>query len=113
MMKRLAGMTFRAVSNSSNGSLDNQTVMSFVADDGVVVGNYSGGSIAAGHVLARHTGEGKLEMLYQGATTFGEIQAGRATARFESRPDGGMLMRLDWQWFTGDRSSGQSHWTSI
>jgi len=112
-MTQLAGITFRAISNSPNGALNSQTEMRFTADDGVVVGSYSGGSITVGHVLAKHVGDDKLEMLYQGANALGEIQAGRAVARLESRPDGRLLMHLDWQWFTGDRSSGQSEWTSI
>ena len=40
-------MTFRAVSNSKNGSLNTETEMRFTSDDGVVVGNYSGGTIVA------------------------------------------------------------------
>ena len=73
----LAGRTFRAVSNSENGSLNTETEMRFTSDEEIVVGNYSGGTIVAGHVLGKHVGESEVEMVYQGATSSGEVEAGR------------------------------------
>ncbi len=106
----LAGKTFRAVSNSENGSLNTETEMHFTSDEEIVAGNYSGGTIVAGHVLGKHVGESELEMLYQGATSSGEVEAGKAHARFAPDDEGRMRMYLDWQWLTGDRSSGRSEW---
>ncbi|MEO8424036.1 MAG: hypothetical protein ABI595_09000 [Actinomycetota bacterium] len=106
----LSGMTFRAVSNSKNGSLNTETEMRFTSDDGIVVGSYGGGTIAAGHVLGKHVGESELEMLYQGATTSGDVEAGTAHATFALDEDHTMRMYLDWRWLTGDRSSGRSEW---
>ena len=110
---KLTGMTFRAVSNSKNGSLNTETVLRFTSDDKVVVGNYSGGTIVAGHVLGRHLGEAEMEMLYQGATTAGEIQAGWALATFVKDEHGHTRMHLDWQWLTGDQSRGRSEWVLV
>ena len=62
----LAGRTFRAIANSTNGSLNTETEMRFTSDDGIVIGNYSGGTITAGHVLGKRLGESELEMLYHG-----------------------------------------------
>jgi hypothetical protein len=109
----LAGMTFRAVSNSTNGSLNSETRMRFTSDEAIVVGSYGGGTIVAGHVLAKHVGESNLDMLYQGATTGGEIQAGRAVATFSKDEQGQLHMHLDWQWLTGEQSRGQSEWILV
>jgi nitroreductase len=73
---------FRAVANSKNGSLNGETIMRFISDDLVIVGSYSGGTIVAGHVLAKRLDESEIEMLYQGATTAGQVQAGKARAQF-------------------------------
>lgn len=59
----LSGMTFRAIENPENGSLNTETEMRFTSDDGIVIGSYGGGTIAAGHVLGKHVGESELEML--------------------------------------------------
>jgi hypothetical protein len=106
----LAGMTFRAVANSKNGSLNTETRMRFTGDDPVIVGTYGGGTIVAGHVLGKRIGESEMELLYHGATTTGEIQAGRALAAFVKDDQGHLRMHLEWQWLTGDQSRGQSEW---
>jgi hypothetical protein len=106
----LSGMTFRAVSNSENGSLNTETEMRVISDDGIVIGSYGGGTIAAGHVLGKHFGGSELEMLYQGATTSGEVAAGKARARFAFDEEDRMRMHLDWRWLTGDQSEGRSEW---
>ena len=87
--------------------------MCFTSDDGIVIGNYSDGTITAGHVLGKRLGESELEMLYHGATTSGEVQAGKAHVKFALDAAGHMRMYLDWQWLTGDRSKGQSEWILV
>lgn len=109
----LAGKTFRVVSNSKNGHSSSETEMRFSSDDGIVVGAYSGGTIAVGHVLARRTGERALDMLYQGASKDGAHNAGKARATFSEDDNGVVRMHLDWQWLTGDQSSGQSEWILV
>jgi hypothetical protein len=109
----LTGLAFKAVANSSNGSLNTQTVMHFTSDAPVIVGNYSGGTIVTGHVLAKRLSDSEIEMLYQGATTSGQVQAGKAHARFHADAQGRMAMHLEWQWLTGDRSSGESEWVLL
>ena len=109
----LAGKTFRAVSNSKNGHLNTETEMHFTSDSGIVEGTYRGGTIAAGHVLAKRTGEQELEMLYIGATKDGSHNAGKARATFSPDEQGRMHMRLDWQWLTGDQSTGRSEWVLV
>ena len=50
----LAGKTFRAVVNSSNGTINTGTTMSFVSDDERgILGVYGGGTIRTGQVVAR------------------------------------------------------------
>lgn len=87
--------------------------MRFTSDGDVIVGVYSGGTIAVGHVLAKRTAESELEMLYQGATKQGVHNAGKARAKFTRDDSGHIQMQLDWQWLTGDQSSGRSEWVMI
>lgn len=110
---KLAGLAFKAVANSKNGSLNTETVMRFTSDEGVIVGSYSGGAIVIGHVLAKRLTDSEIEMLYQGATTTGQVQAGKAHAQFRPNTEGRMSMYLEWQWLTGDGSSGQSEWVLV
>jgi hypothetical protein len=109
----LAGTTFRVISNSKHGSVNTETEMRFTSDDGIVIGRYSGGTVMAGHVLGKRLGESEMEMLYHSMNTSGEIQAGKAHGRFALDEAGRMRMLLDWQWLTGDESSGQSEWLLV
>ncbi len=107
----LTGKKFRAVANSSNGTLDTETTMTFVAEDeSGIVGIYGGGTIGIGNVLARRTNAVSVEMLYQCITISGELKAGKATATFREGAAKRLHMDLDWQWLTGDRSKGASEW---
>src|ERR1044071_1547253 len=77
----LAGKTFRAIANSSNGTIGTDTTMTFVSEDERgILGVYAGGSIRAGQVVARRKDDGAVEMLYQCVTTSHELKAGRALA---------------------------------
>ena len=109
----LKGKTFRAVSNSAKGSINTSTKLHFTSDKGVVSGKYKGGTIVAGHVLGKRLSEFEMEFLYLSATISGEVKAGKAHARFARGDDKKLRMHMDWQWLTGDHSSGQSEWVLV
>lgn len=107
---QLAGKTFRAITNTASGTINTQTTLTFVSEDGPLLGVYSGGTVECGNVIARRTSESSIEMLYQCLTVAGELQAGRAAGKFELGADQRLHMQLDWHWLTGDQSKGQSEW---
>jgi hypothetical protein len=107
----LAGSTFRAVANSTNGTLNTDTTMTFVSEDQTsILGVYRGGTIRTGNVVATRKSPSTIEMLYQCVTASGELKAGRAVGTFTRNTDGTLGMHLDWQWLTGDQSKGTSEW---
>lgn len=110
---QLAGKSFRAISNSKNGTISSETIMSFSSGDVVVPGEYSGGSIKLGNVIAKQVSENEFEMLYQAVTVNNEIQAGSAKASFDASPNGKLKMYLKWQWLTGELSKGTSEWEEV
>jgi len=108
---KLTGITFQALANSSNGTLNTDTTMTFVSDDeSEILGNYHGGTIKTGNVVGRWLDPSTMEMLYHCITVKSELKAGRAIAIFTHDSDGHLHMHLDWQWLTGDQSKGTSHW---
>ena len=108
---KLTGLTFQALSNSSHGTINTNTTMTFVSDDeSDIIATYHGGTIKTGNVVGRWIDPGTMEMLYHCITVTGELKAGRALASFH-RDAGALLhMHLDWQWLTGDQSTGSSQW---
>jgi hypothetical protein len=107
----LAGKTFRAVTNSSTGIINTETTMTFVTENNSsVLGVYSGGTIKTGQVIAHRTGEITLELLYHCLTVSNELKAGQACGTFSYNASQQLYMQLDWQWLTGDRTTGHSEW---
>ena len=109
----LTGVTFRAVSNAGNGTIDNSTKMEFLQSDEHLEARYMGGSVATGHVIGKKKSESEATLLYHAVTVEGEIQAGKASAVFKMGADQKLRMYLNWQWLTGDQSSGTSEWEAI
>jgi hypothetical protein len=106
----LTGKTFIAVANSSHGTINTQTHMTFLSDDeSGIVGVYSGGTVKAGQVVAQRTGDAAMNMLYHCITHLGELKAGQASAVFVQQAER-LVVKLEWQWLTDDRASGQSEW---
>jgi hypothetical protein len=108
----LAGKTFRAIANTPNGTTGAETTMSFVEENGAVVrGVYGGGVIQKGDILAMRRTDAGLEMLYHCVTVDGELRAGQGLGVIAEDPDDKRLhLYLDWQWLTGDGTSGSSEW---
>jgi len=113
MSFKLDGKSFKAIDNSKNGTINGSTIMTFTSGNEVILGEYKGGTVIAGQVLAKWTSGSTLNMLYQGATDSGDIQAGKADAKFETLADGKLKMSLDWRWLTGDLSKGESQWLEV
>ena len=109
----LTGTSLRAHSNSNNGSLNSETEMHFTSDEDFIIGHYSGGTIVAGHVLGKRISDTEAELIYQGATDKGLIQAGKAHATFSTDENNHLHMHLNWKWLTGDQTSGQSDWKQV
>src|SRR5688572_5609129 len=101
------------MSNATNGILNNETDVRLTSDSDLGVGVYSGGTISVGDVLAKHVSELSIDMLSHAATKDGAHHAGKAHATFSRDNEGRVRMHLDWQWLTGDQSTGQSEWILV
>jgi hypothetical protein len=99
---------FRTVSTAANGEVSDATLFYYEQSDNVVTGRYSGGNIVAGHLMALADAAGKLDMRYHHINTEGRIMTGRCTSVPEILPNGKMRLHEQWQWTSGDKSSGES-----
>lgn len=104
----LDGRVFRAARNSENGEVGAETVFHYRQEGPVVAADYSGGAVLRGHLLGRWREDGRLEFAYHHLNTDGVVMAGRCVSEAVERPDGRILLKEEWQWFTGDRSAGSS-----
>ena len=100
--------TFRGHTNSAGGEVGGETVFHYYQEGDSLTGTYSGGTVDHGHLLGKVHPDGCLEFLYHHVNTSGELMAGMCNSVPYEDGHGKLVMKEEWQWLTGDRSSGQS-----
>jgi len=108
MEYNLEGKIFRSVTNTENGEVGADTVFRYHQSGTIVSAEYSGGAIVVGHLVANVLPDGKLDMRYHHINGDGEIMMGRCLSTPEVTDSGKLLLKEEWQWLSGDMSSGYS-----
>lgn len=98
---------FRGKSNSENGEVSGQTQFHYHQCGDSVWADYSGGEIVSGHLQGKVYSDGSLEFVYHHENIKGELMAGKCRS-YPDYVDGNLVLKENWQWFTGDQSTGTS-----
>ena len=104
----LDGKIFRSVENTETGEVGGETRFHYRQSGDVVTASYRGGRIVEGHLIAKVLSDGVLDMRYHHVNDQGELMLGTCRSTPESLPDGRLRFHEEWQWLSGDRSSGRS-----
>ena len=108
MHYNLDGKTFRSLSNTDNGEVGADTLFHYRQTADIVTADYSGGNIVVGHLIARVLANGQLDMRYHHLNDRGDFMLGQCLSTPERLLDGRLRFKENWQWLSGDRSSGYS-----
>ncbi len=109
----LDGRIFRSVSNSENGEVSGDTIFYYYQVDDIVTGEYSGGEIKRGQILAKMDEDGALDMRYHHINIHGEFKLGKCFSTPEMMESGKLRLREKWQWIGEDSSKGESELEEI
>jgi hypothetical protein len=104
----LDGKIFRSIGNSENGEVGSETRFHYRQVGDVVTATYRGGTIVEGHLIAKVRPGGVLDMRYHHINDRGELMLGTCRSTPERLPDGRLRFHEDWQWLSGDLSTGRS-----
>ena len=104
----LDGKVFRSISNTDNGDVGAETLFHYRQTADIVTADYDGGSIVVGHLIAKMLPDGRLDMRYHHLNEKGEFMLGTCLSTPDRLPDGRLRFREEWQWLSGDLSSGSS-----
>ncbi len=99
---------FKAVSNSDNGEISEETLFHYKQDGNIVEAAYSGGSVVKGSLIAKVNDQGNLDMRYQHINNNGEIMTGKCLSTPELLSDGRLRLHEIWEWTSGDYTKGES-----
>lgn len=102
------GRIFKPLSNSAGGEVGEETIFRYFQTNELVWGEYSGGEIRFGTLVAKVLDDGSLDMRYQHLNTRGELMTGICRSIPELLSDGRVRLHEKWQWTCGDRSNGES-----
>ena len=102
------GRIFRGRTNTDNGEVSGETRFHYFQEGDRLWGTYSGGSIVDGHLLGTVFPDDHLEFCYHHLNEDGELMAGKCHSVPSYDANGTLVMKENWQWFSGDQSSGES-----
>lgn len=107
----LSNKVFELVDNK-DGLAGNKTKMVFDSASNPYKATYTGENIQCGNVLVTSNNK-EMNMIYHALTGHGELVAGKAIVHLSVGGSNKLKMELNWQWLTGDLSSGTSQWVEI
>ena len=99
---------FAPVSNSANGETSSDTKFYYSQTGNILTARYQGGKIVDGHLIGLVNQNGEIDMRYHQVNTDGTLMTGRCQSVPEILPSGKIRLHENWQWTSGDYSSGQS-----
>lgn len=113
MKYNLESKIFISISNSKNGEVDENTFFYYHQKGSIVWAEYEGGSVKKGHLIANILEDGKLDMRYHHINTSGELMIGKCISTPQVTKSEYMKFQEEWQWLSGDMSSGFSEIVEI
>ena len=99
---------FKAISFSHNSETSSDTLFHYRQDRDLLKGTYSGGGIRFGHLIGLVDERGNINMRYHQLTENGNLQTGVCKSRAEIDSNGKIILHENWNWTSGDFSSGSS-----
>ncbi|QJW89661.1 n-acetylglutamate synthase [Spirosoma taeanense] len=102
------GKTFRSVTNTANGEVNEETLFHYRQQGQIVWAEYAGGAIVKGFIIATVQADNSLDMRYEHVNAQGLLMTGSCRSTPERLPDGRLRLYERWQWTSGEGSSGES-----
>jgi hypothetical protein len=102
------GKKFKPIQNSENGETSGDTVFEYKQNGNILTSEYQGGQIRKGHLIGLVGSNGNIDMRYQQINTKGQLMTGVCLSKPEVTNNGKIRLHEEWQWTSGDKSSGKS-----
>ena len=104
----LDGKIFKALSNSENGEVGDDTLFYYSQTDDVIFADYHGGEIVKGNLIGKQLSNGEFHFFYHHINLSRELKIGKCLSKAKIIDDGRIKLFEEWQWLCDDMSSGTS-----
>ncbi|MGO1787143.1 MAG: n-acetylglutamate synthase [Sphingobacterium sp.] len=108
MMINYNKKVFVPVRNSANGETSSDTKFYYSQAGNILTARYQGGKIVDGHLMGLVDQNGGIDIRYHQVNTEGTLMTGICRSVPEILPNGKIRLHENWQWTSGDLSSGRS-----
>ena len=112
-MINLDKKVFKALSNTDNGEVGDDTVFYYSQKDDIISAEYRGGEIIKGNLIGKQLKDGKFDFVYHHINIDGNLKVGKCLSRAELLENGKIKLFEKWQWLNGDLSEGRSELIEI
>lgn len=99
---------FRPVQNSVNAATTADTIFEYKQYGNILTAEYKGGHIRKGHLIGLVDEEGNIDMRYHQISKKGELMTGICFSKPEVTAEGKIRLHENWQWTSGDQTSGKT-----
>lgn len=108
-MINLHNKKFRALENSSNGEVSNETTFHYrQKGDHIIWATYEGGAIRFGTLSGKINPNGSLYFQYQHESTDGSFKTGICQSTTELNQENQIILSEVWEWTSGGIGKGTS-----
>lgn len=104
---------FKALSNSENGEVGNDTIFYYSQKDNVISAEYNGGEIVKGNLIGKQLEDGRFDFVYHHINIDGNLKLGKCLSIATLLENGKIKLFEEWQWLSDDFSSGTSELIEI
>lgn len=112
-MINLDKKTFKALSNSDNGEVNNDTIFYYSQKDNIISAEYNGGEIIKGNLIGKQLEDRKFDFVYHHINVSGELKIGKCLSSATLLDSGKIKLLEEWQWLCDDLSVGTSELIEI
>ncbi|SFQ01094.1 hypothetical protein [Hydrogenimonas thermophila] len=112
-MINLDKKTFKALSNSENGEVNNDTVFYYSQKENIISADYNGGEIIKGNLIGKQLENGEFDFVYHHINKDGQLKIGKCLSTAILQKNGKIKLFERWQWLSDDMSSGTSELIEI
>lgn len=104
---------FKALSNSDNGEIDNETIFYYSQKDNIISAQYNGGKILKGNLIGKQLEDGSFDFVYHHINSNMNLKIGKCSSNAILLENGKIKLFEKWQWLSDDLSNGESQLIEI
>ena len=112
-MINLNKKVFKALSNSENGEVNDDTVFYYSQKENIISAEYNGGEIIKGNLIGKQLANGDFDFVYHHINKDRQLKIGKCLSKAILQDDGKIKLYEKWQWLNNDLSVGTSELIEI